>query len=898
MNKLGLFLAFFIGLFFCGFAKHVHKSFPLNQIDKTKQIIQDHQGQVYLLSDHRACAFGTDGIEDFCLDFDHKIKELIIFEQDQSALAVENEIQLYKQRKLQEVITLSETIHALAYDKNRLFIGTSDGTLWVYNLKNKKLDTLRNFDQTFINDLLVVDSSLWVALDHGLSVFSTQTLVEKHQLSMPNSIINRLLETQNSGVYAFGEFGDLYWFSSTVEELAHRKININLKDATSSGSSTYLLSNDACYELKADLSIERLISGNYTAIYALSNQLLLAGENVVHSLDVTQEKIDLVDNCYSIYAENDNSLWVGGQGVVYLIENDSLKKTIDLPGIGNDVLSVSAIYVSDQYIFAGTMGEGLFVLNKSGDLIKQLLIEEDNNQKNIIQMQFKNNSLWVAYLNGVITFDVDELKPLDNHSEIIGSNYLYSINSLGDDEFFAGTSVHGLLYFKEGELTNFLPNRSIFSIEQTKDVFYVSTENDGIYYINRSTLKAKQISSQNKAFSIHQIGEQLLIAGENDLVLLDIENKNRFDLPNVGLDKMQFNSTATSENYIFIGYANGILKIDKEKLKSLSKLPIYLSLPQLFDQTVIQNKESFEAEENTFTFSFQTFNYYKPENTFYKYRLLGLDSSWQLTGQTFVNYYNLPHGQYTFQVAAGTSDDFIPQTYSTYTFSIARPFWMQPLFIISMVLCLGFFIFLFIKWRERQIVAQGKIEQERMRFEFDQLKNQVDPHFLFNSLNSIIDLIEEDPDTAIDAVGMLSKTYRSILEYGKIDTIDLKTELKLAEQYFQIHKLRYQHLIQLNITEMPIELNYRLLPLSLQFLIENAIKHNQINRKHQLKVDIFIEGDYLVVENQVNFKKQAVPSTALGLINLKKRYAQLTKKEVVIIENQNKFTVKLPLIYG
>jgi hypothetical protein len=178
------------------------------------------------------------------------------------------------------------------------------------------------------------------------------------------------------------------------------------------------------------------------------------------------------------------------------------------------------------------------------------------------------------------------------------------------------------------------------------------------------------------------------------------------------------------------------------------------------------------------------------------------------------------------------------------------------------------------------------------------LKNQVDPHFLFNSLNSIIDLIEEDPDTAIDAVGMLSKTYRSILEYGKIDTIDLKTELKLAEQYFQIHKLRYQHLIQLNITEMPIELNYRLLPLSLQFLIENAIKHNQINRKHQLKVDIFIEGDYLVVENQVNFKKQAVPSTALGLINLKKRYAQLTKKEVVIIENQNKFTVKLPLIYG
>ncbi|MEX2380168.1 MAG: histidine kinase, partial [Vicingaceae bacterium] len=117
-------------------------------------------------------------------------------------------------------------------------------------------------------------------------------------------------------------------------------------------------------------------------------------------------------------------------------------------------------------------------------------------------------------------------------------------------------------------------------------------------------------------------------------------------------------------------------------------------------------------------------------------------------------------------------------------------------------------------------------------------------------------------------------------------------------QYFQIHKLRYQHLIQLKIEEMPVELNYRLLPLSLQFLIENAIKHNQIDKKHQLLIRLFVEGDYLVVENNVNPKKQAVASTALGLINLKRRYAQLTKKEVIINESREFFIVKLPLIYG
>lgn len=896
MSKLFFLLTFFIGLNFLAAAKHVLKSFPLNQIEKPKQIIQDHKGQVYLLSDYRACVFGTDGVDDVCRDFEQKIEELIIYEDEQSALAVENKIQLFEKGVIQKEVILSETIHALAYDKKRLFIGTSDGVLWMYDISKSKLDTLKYFDQSFINDLIVINSSLWVALDQGLSLFSTDSTNELGQVSLPNSIINQLLEAENNGVYAFGEFGDLYHFDSIGNELNHRKIEINIRGVSSFGGSSYLLSKNACYQLNSDLSIDQLISGNFSAIYALSNQLLLAGENAVYSLDVTQEKIDVDGICYSLYAEDNQTLWAGGQGVIYQIENDSVKQAIDLPGVGNEVLSVSAIYVSDQYIFAGTMGEGLFVLSKTGELVEQLLVEDANNQKNIIQMQFNNNQLWVAYLNGVVTFDVEHLEPLSNHAEIIGNNYLYGIKSLGKAEFLAGTSVNGLLYFKKGKLKHFLPNRSIFSIEKTDDAFFISTEHDGIYRIGRSSLQAEKISNQNNVFFIQQVGEQLLIAGENDLELLNAENNNQFDMPGVGLEKMQFNATTSSEDYFYIGYANGILKVDQKKLKSLNQLSINLDLPQLFDHSIEAGKSSFNYDENTFTFSFRTYNYYKPDNTFYKYRMLGLDSSWQLTGQKFVNYYNLPYGQYTFEVAAGTSAGFIPKNYSTYTFSIERPLWLQPYFITIIIFTLGLIIYFFIKWREQQIVTKSKIEQERMRFEFDQLKNQVDPHFLFNSLNSIIDLIEEDSDIAIDAVGLLSRTYRSILEYGKVDTVDLKTELKLAEQYFQIHKLRFQHLIELKINEMPIELNYRLLPLSLQFLIENAIKHNQIDKKHRLVVELYQEDDYLVIVNNVNPKKQVVPSTSVGLINLKKRYAQLTKKEVQIIDSQEYFKVKLPLI--
>jgi|GEM_PF-1611988 len=897
MNRLLLLFIFLLSANLA-FTKHIKKSFALNQIENPKQIIQDSRGQVYLLSDYKACAFGVNGTENVCRDFEQKIKELIIFEGEQSALAVDDQLQLYKNKQLQNEIFIGESIQAIAYFDKHVFIGTTNGLLLKYHIQNEKLDTLKSFEQAFINDLLVVDSVLWVAYDHGVAVFSAKDFTALTQISLPNKIVNRLLEAADYGVYAFTEFGDIYWYAANYDLLAHRKMKVKLIGASSHRSNSYLLAENACYELNEDLSLDLLQEGSFSAIYALNNQLLLADENSIHSLDVTQEAITAVQDCFSVFAEDNELLWVGSKGKVFLLEDDRIKMTINLPGKENESRSVSSIYVSDKYVFAGTMGEGLFVFNKSGEFEKQLLIEEDNNQKNIIQMQFNNQKLWVAYLNGVISLDVEKLQVIRNHSDIIGSNYLYSIKSIDEDEFLAGTSVHGLLYFKNNKLRELLADRSVFAIERSKDALYVSTENDGVYRISPASLKAEKISQQNKVFSIHSVGELLLLASENDLSLFDPKSNNKFDLPDIGLNKMQFNSTYSTDQYIFIGYSNGVLKIDKSKLKTLSNLSVYLYQPKLFNEEILSGDNEFSAKENTFTFHFQTYNYYRPENTFYKYRLLGLDSSWQLISQTYVNYYNLPSGEYNFQVAAGYAADFIPTDYAEFPFKIALPFWKKPIFIILFFLLLAGFVYAFIKWRESQILAKSKMERERLRFEFDQLKNQVDPHFLFNSLNSIIDLIEVEPEVAIDAVAKLSNTYRSILEYGKIDTVDLQTEIKLAEQYFQIHQLRYHDLIRLKIDNLDVDLGYRLLPLSLQFLIENAIKHNQIDKKHRLTIKIYKEQDYLVVENNIHAKKQTVASTALGIINLKKRYAQLSAKELVVLKSDDLFIVKLPLIYG
>lgn len=898
MKKLALFLGLILSAFFT-LKSSAQKIHPLNQLEQIKKIKIDPQGQIYLFSDHQVCLYGTDGMEKECYYFEEKIKDYLGVNEQYAALAVKDQLKIYKEGKLHKQLQLPEEITALDYAQNTIFIGTSGKGLYIYQIGNKLVDSLGSLGQEFINDIMLYDSNLFLALDHGIFKYSMENLQFVDSILLPNKLIKRMTIANDQQIYAFGEFGDLFLFDQNLKQIQQRKLRQNIRDVSSKSGSTYVLSLNACYRIKEDLELEKVIEGEFTAICVLENQLLLATHSSILSLDITQKKIPLDDNSFSIYAVDDENFWVGGEGKIYHFLNGKMIKEIDIPLSSYTALSVSALHVSDQFIFAGTMGEGLLIFDHNGKLLKRLLVEGNNNQKNIIQMQVSSGKLWVVYLTGITTVDMNSLEIKDIQPKSIGNNYLYCMETIDEEEFFLGTSVHGLIQYNDGQMKHFLPGNTIFSINKWKDRVITSTENEGVYQIFLEDGKAEKLLELNKVFHVAGIGKDLLlIARENEVILYHLESENQFSLPDMGLRNMQFNSYSSSENYFFLGFENGILKVDKRRLKNLGLATTHLKAPKLFDQDISLNHHSFNYNENTFTFSYQSFNYYASGNTFYKYRLLGLDSIWQTTAQEFVNYYNLPFGNYSFQVAAGSSKNFVPQNASSYSFSISKPFWLQPFFIAGFTVLTIVVVYIFIKNKEKRIVAKTKAEREHLRFEFDQLKNQVDPHFLFNSLNSISDLIEENPSMAVKAVVKLSNVYRSILEYGKVDTIDLDTELELAEQYFDIHKLRYQHLIEMEIQEIPEENPFRLVPLSCQFLIENAIKHNQISKQKRLKISIYLERKYLVIENNLNRKEQSASSTSLGLINLKRRYAQLSKKEVIIIDNNETFTVKLPLIYG
>ena len=198
---------------------------------------------------------------------------------------------------------------------------------------------------------------------------------------------------------------------------------------------------------------------------------------------------------------------------------------------------------------------------------------------------------------------------------------------------------------------------------------------------------------------------------------------------------------------------------------------------------------------------------------------------------------------------------------------------------------------------QKTMVEKERLLKENVQSQLDSLKNQVNPHFLFNSLNTLSYLIPENPAKAENFVQKLSKAYRYILEIRERELTTLDEELGFLDSYNCLLTERFGDNLQISINVPPAAKRLQILPLSLQMLFENAIKHNVVSTQDPLRIEVFVEnGDRLVVKNNLQPKKQELPSTKIGLENIKNRYRLITKKLVDIIVTQQHFIVVLPLV--
>ncbi|MEI6866568.1 histidine kinase [Flavicella sp.] len=215
---------------------------------------------------------------------------------------------------------------------------------------------------------------------------------------------------------------------------------------------------------------------------------------------------------------------------------------------------------------------------------------------------------------------------------------------------------------------------------------------------------------------------------------------------------------------------------------------------------------------------------------------------------------------------------------------------------ISLTIVIVFHVFYYYYKYQDKKVTESQIVAKTETAKYESLKNQLDPHFLFNSLNVLTSLIEENPIKAGEFTTGLSKVYRYVLEQKDKNLIPLEEELKFAKSYMQLLKMRFEDGIEYSLPERISNPDYKVVPLSLQLLLENAVKHNIISSKIPLQIKIYEQDSFLVIENNNRPKASLEKSTKVGLENIKQRYALITKKLVEVISDSEVFQVKLPLL--
>lgn len=197
---------------------------------------------------------------------------------------------------------------------------------------------------------------------------------------------------------------------------------------------------------------------------------------------------------------------------------------------------------------------------------------------------------------------------------------------------------------------------------------------------------------------------------------------------------------------------------------------------------------------------------------------------------------------------------------------------------------------------KKSIEENERMKQEMIQSQYETLKNQVNPHFLFNSLNTLATIIPTQPTVAVDFVEQMSKVFRYSLQHSNQNTIELGTELKVVKSYLFINEQRYDGKLQVAINLPDTVLEKKIITQSLLMLVENAIKHNEISHEHPLSINIYADGDYLIISNTLQRKSILEPSTNTGLENIKKRYSLTNSLPVSVQEKDGLFIVQLPLL--
>jgi hypothetical protein len=542
---------------------------------------------------------------------------------------------------------------------------------------------------------------------------------------------------------------------------------------------------------------------------------------------------------------------------------------------------------------------------------------------NVIAINGRENKIWLATLGGIIYCECIE-NPLHpgvyttRFFDFQGENgpgnvFVYSVFIDSRGRVWFGTDGRGLTMYDHGKFYNYPSidkdrGKIVYSI--TEDRFgniWFSTLNHGLYMYNGHEFKNFAIAQGIRDLNI--FGLSIDNSGEVAVVHqrgIDLVNPLTFEVNYIGqesgIENLDCNLNAVSRDEngnTWIGTQRGLMRYF-DYLNGENKHPATnIRRIYAFMKPVSGVADSiFEYNQNQISIEYIGLWYSNPEAISYRYRLLGFSNDWLNTKDRIVTYPNLPPGNYQFQIIASANNEFHHPHITTYSFKVKKPIWKQSWFIFMLIFLGCTALVLILRDRDVRFRRMESLKKEKIEYQFETLKSQVNPHFLFNSFNTLISIIEDDRDRAVHYVEKLSDYFRNMVQYRDRDTIFLDDELELVNTYYYLQKQRFGEHLTIEF-EIPAEWGrkYKIPPLSLQLLIENCVKHNAVSIETPLRISVqATDRESLLISNNLNPKKHKDPSTGIGLNNIINRFHILTPRLVEVNKTEFEFIVEVPLI--
>jgi ligand-binding sensor domain-containing protein len=611
-----------------------------------------------------------------------------------------------------------------------------------------------------------------------------------------------------------------------------------------------------------------------------------------------------------------SKLWYSQGSALYqmpLLAAGNAQKTASLPA------AITCLHHTKNRLWIGTLGAGLFSYTTNSGL-KQVGGIGSQMDGHILSITGNDEDLWISSLNGVAEMKLDEgtnlLTLARSHGKETGagSDYVYQLYTDSRSRVWMATDGGGIRMWDGRQSHSWSAKDGLnafvfYSVcEDREGNIWAASLGQGIYRYNGKTWSRIDEKSglQNREVS------GLLGTGAGDMVVANRDNVDQWQpgsgefrhynrRSGIGLDSTSaMLNCIARDNYgrVIVPYEEGFAVFAGDAHHTVHLAPrVHITSIGVFFKPVGRGKANFNHDENHLSFRYDGISYANPERLYYRYRLQGFDKEWVQTADEMVTFPQLRPGEYRFEVQASASPDFTNAATDSYTFSIAWPMWQRWWAVLLIAGLLTAAIFGYIRIRERSITRLSQLQRERMLFEYEHLKSQVNPHFLFNSLNTLASLIEEDPNSAVDYTVQLSDFYRSILAFRDKDLITLREELDIMQHYMHIQQTRFGAALQLHLSIPDVVLkNARIVPLALQLLVENAIKHNVVSLSKPLLISIGTNGGDLIISNPLQPKISQEKGSGLGLINIVNRYALLTTRKISYGPEDNNYTVTLPLL--